>query len=336
MHGIGMKPYYQRDGITIHCGDSQAVTPTLPDNSVDLLIEDWPYYKVKGEWWDRQWDTPATFLEWIGELCQERQRILKPNGSLYVFASPKMCDGVKQVVGRYFNALNVIRWYKEAGWHKKAETEALRSHLEPWEAVIFAEHYGADTVAKGEAGYEEVCKNLTRRVFQVGPLCEGLGISRAEIGSLIAPDYKNMDSAKAQASNWILGKNIPNLTDFNRLKTILPINGKYEDLRREYEDLRRPFFAEHARYSGDLWHYDPVMPVPGKHPTEKPIDMIEDIIRISSRDGATVADFFLGRGTTARAAANLGRKFIGGDIMEKWCKASVDRLAQATFLPMIG
>ena len=62
----------------------------MPDNSVDLICTDPPYFKVKGEYWDNQWDTSEGFIEWIGELCEQSQRLLKPNGSIYVFASPKM------------------------------------------------------------------------------------------------------------------------------------------------------------------------------------------------------------------------------------------------------
>ena len=43
-------------------GDCLDVLPTLEDSSVDLILTDPPYYKVKGEAWDRQWDTAAGFL----------------------------------------------------------------------------------------------------------------------------------------------------------------------------------------------------------------------------------------------------------------------------------
>ena len=46
-------------------GDALAVMASMPDNSVDLIATDPPYFKVKGEWWDRQWDNPAAFIDWI-------------------------------------------------------------------------------------------------------------------------------------------------------------------------------------------------------------------------------------------------------------------------------
>jgi site-specific DNA-methyltransferase (adenine-specific) len=68
-------------------GDALDVLRSLPDSSVNLVVTDPPYFKVKAEWWDRQWEKPAGFLAWMGQLVDEWRRVLKPNGSLYVFAS---------------------------------------------------------------------------------------------------------------------------------------------------------------------------------------------------------------------------------------------------------
>lgn len=152
--------------IRIECGDCLDVMRGLPDNSVDLIATDPPYFRVKNLPWDRQWDNPAKFIAWIGELCREWQRVLKPNGSLYVFASPKMAARVEVAIGETFEVLNRIRWLKANGWHRKAEQEALRSYLSPWEEIIFAEQFGADSHAKGEAGYGAKCDELRGFVFE--------------------------------------------------------------------------------------------------------------------------------------------------------------------------
>src|SRR5574343_635064 len=84
----------------------------MADNSLDAIVTYPPYFKVKGEAWDRQWDNPAAFIAWIDKLCEQWQRILRPNGSLYVFASPKMSARVEVKIGEWFNVLNNITWQK--------------------------------------------------------------------------------------------------------------------------------------------------------------------------------------------------------------------------------
>ena len=43
-------------------GDCLEVMRGMDANSVDAIITDPPYFRVKGEAWDNQWDTPAEFL----------------------------------------------------------------------------------------------------------------------------------------------------------------------------------------------------------------------------------------------------------------------------------
>lgn len=150
----------------IEQGDALEVMRAMADNSVDAVITDPPYHRVKSLDWDRQWKDAPAFLAWIGELCDQWQRVLKPNGSLYCFASPRMAARVEVEIGKRFNVLNRIRWVKDAGWHNKAEKETLRSFLSPHEEIVFAEHYGADNIAKGEAGYVAKCDELRGFVFE--------------------------------------------------------------------------------------------------------------------------------------------------------------------------
>lgn len=54
------------------------------------------------------------------------------------------------------------------------------------------------------------------------------------------------------------------------------------------------------------------------HPTVKPIDLMEWIVKLVTADGQTVLDPFAGSGTTCLAAKNTGRKFVGIEIDERW------------------
>ena len=63
-----------------------------------------------------------------------------------------------------------------------------------------------------------------------------------------------------------------------------------------------------------------------KHPTIKPLRFIENLIINSSKEGDLVFDPFVGSGTTAVAAKNLGRHYLGFEINPKWAKIAKDRL----------
>ncbi|MCA4113824.1 site-specific DNA-methyltransferase, partial [Serratia marcescens] len=89
------------------------------------------------------------------------------------------------------------------------------------------------------------------------------------------------------------------------------LNREYLELCHEYKSLRRTFTVTAAVPYTDVWHYPPVAFYPGKHPCEKPAEMMEHIINASSRRGDVVADFFMGSGSTIKAAIKLGRIGLG-------------------------
>jgi len=64
------------------------------------------------------------------------------------------------------------------------------------------------------------------------------------------------------------------------------------------------------------------------HPTQKPLKLVELLIRASSNESEIVFDPFLGSGTTAVACKNLNRNFIGIEINPNYCKIAEERLAQ--------
>ena len=62
------------------------------------------------------------------------------------------------------------------------------------------------------------------------------------------------------------------------------------------------------------------------HPTEKNINMLKELIRISSNEGDLILDPCVGGGGSCVAAKELGRNFIGFDINSEYCKISRERL----------
>lgn len=65
-----------------------------------------------------------------------------------------------------------------------------------------------------------------------------------------------------------------------------------------------------------------------KHPTIKPLSIIETLIRNSSREGDTILDPFLGSGTTAVASKKLNRHYIGFEINTDFYKIAQERISK--------
>jgi site-specific DNA-methyltransferase (adenine-specific) len=327
--------------VRLYCGDCLQVLKTLEANSVDAVVTDPPYFRVKGEAWDRQWDTAEGFIGFIRDLCGRWHRLLRSNGSLYCFASPRMAARVECAIGERFNVLHSLVWNKgdlpTGGRHKNACKESLRSFFPASERIIFAEHYGADNIAKGEAGYGAKCDELRGFVFE--PLRAYLDGERERAG--VTPRQVNEHTLTQMAGHWFTRVQwaLPTAKHYSAIRDLFnaKCNGsgpqylrrEYEDLRREYEDLRRPFQVTADVPYTDVWAFPTVQAYQGKHPCEKPLAMMEHIVNASTRADAVVADCFMGSGTTGVACVKTGRRFIGIELDRGYFDIAVKRITKA-------
>ena len=288
----------------VHCVDCLEAMVELPGGSVNLMATDPPYFKVKGEAWDRQWDRPEQFIAWVGRLCEQWQRILAPNGSLYVFASPKMAARVEVEVGRWFEVLNHIVWRKPP-FGTKAEMfvkEDLRCFFPASESIIFAEHRNVSARPGGEAWNSLIHDSRIRQ-----------NMSRQDVSEYV------VGSRSGACWNWESGIRFPCREHWQKLRDLFPRLPRYQD-------VERPFTVTADVPYTDVWDFRTVGHYKGKHPCEKPLDMMEHIVTASSRPGDLVLDGFAGSGTTGVAAVRLGRRFIGFEINEDYCRIANERI----------
>jgi site-specific DNA-methyltransferase (adenine-specific) len=311
--------------------------PTLPSKSVNLIATDPPYYRVKSESWDRQWKTPKDYLSWLDKVLKEFQRVLAPNGSLYLFASPQMAARVECLVAERFDVLNRITWRKPP-YSTKAEMFVkgdLRSFFPASEAIIFAEQIGSDSEA---LGYDRKCDQLRGFVFE--PLRAYLdgerrraGVRHREVISRLG--MSGHDSHFFSPIQWKL----PLERQYEEMRALFNekagglltrpygcLQREYESLRSEYESLRRPFSVSADVPYTDVWDFKTVPHRPGKHVCEKPLDLCRHIVRSSSRAGDTVLDAFCGSGSMGEAALLGGRNFVGCEKDEVWAESAGVRL----------
>lgn len=107
--------------------------------------------------------------------------------------------------------------------------------------------------------------------------------------------------------------------------------------KRKLIDYRKnppqPYNTE--KVPGNVWDYSRVryrMAEYENHPTQKPIALLERIIKASSNEGDTVLDPFSGTFTTSFVAKSLRRNSIGIEIDEDYTKIGVRRVLNETFL----
>ncbi|EJQ8214253.1 site-specific DNA-methyltransferase [Salmonella enterica] len=337
-------------------GDCLQFLSTLSDNSVDLIVTDPPYFKVKPNGWDNQWRGDEDYLAWLDKCLAEFWRVLKPNGSLYLFCGHRLASDIEIMMRERFRVLNHIIWAKPSGKWNGCNKESLRAYFPATERILFAEHYQGPVTPKTD-GYDRKSQELKQCVLM--PLItyfrearEALGVTSKQIGE--ATGKKNMVSHWFSASQWQL----PNEEDYQKLQALFSqvaadkhrnseldtphhmlvdeyqvLNRRYGELLAEYKSLRRYFGVTVVVPYTDVWTHKPVQFYPGKHPCEKPADMLRQIINASSRPGDLVADFFMGSGSTIKAALSLGRRAIGVELEEVRFTQTVreiERLQNAT------
>ncbi|EOE1542372.1 DNA-methyltransferase [Providencia rettgeri] len=331
-----MKNTVNLNSINLVNDDSLSYIKTLPDNCIDLIATDPPYFQVKSCSWDNQWENVTAYLSWLDEMLAEFWRVLKPNGSLYMFCGSKLAADTEILVRERFDVLNHIIWAKPSGPWRRQNKESLRSYFPATERIIFAEHYQSPYKGKS-SGYLQRRRELKESTLR--PLIEYFKQARDSLG--ITAKEIHQATGKQMASHWFGYSQwqLPNESDYLKLQELFNqvavkqfsdnplsrqhadlvseqklLNREYHELSQQYQLLRRPFSVTVDVPYTDVWVYPPVQYYPGKHPCEKPSAMMEHIINSSSRDGDVVADFFMGSGATIKAALKLNRRVIGVEL----------------------
>lgn len=332
--------------------DSLHYIKTLPDSSIDLIVTDPPYFKVKPHGWDNQWCGDADYLRWLDSYLAEFWRVLKPAGGIYLFCGHRLASDIEIMMRARFDILNHIIWAKPSGRWNGCRKSDLRAYFPATERILFAAHYQGPYQGKSD-GYAEKCSDLKQHLMT--PLIDyfrnardALGVASKQIGD--ATGKKNMVSHWFSGSQWQL----PCESDYLKLQALFDqvaaekhaaqlldephhllvekyhvLNRTYGDLMQEFKALRRYFAVSVDVPYTDVWTHKPVQFYPGKHPCEKPADMLEQIISASSRPGDVVADFFMGSGSTVKAALRLGRKAIGVELEAERFNQTVNEIESA-------
>ncbi len=301
-------------------GDSAEVLDSIPDRSIDLIVTDPPYHVTKKQniHGDTHFESDDQYLEWLGGIAASWRRVLRPNGSLYCFCDSSMAGRIEELLRPNYNVLAHIVWTKPNepgfdGWKGKMKKEALRQWYPHSERVIFAEPAVEGPLFRSY--FAQFLRDARTRA----------GLSQHKLTELVGA-YGKVNHGGA-VSNWEAGRNTPSPEQYRKICEAVLNTGQVDQMP-PYEDVVRPFNIDPSRPFTDVWDFPSVRPYRGKHPAEKPLDLLEHIIRTSSNEGDIVLDCFAGSGSTAVAAAALGRKSISIEVVDKWIEAILKRVAQ--------
>lgn len=157
---------------------------------------------------------------------------------------------------------------------------------------------------------------------------------------------------KAKASNFLMGKKQPMryteniLVFYKKQPTYNPIKIRQDEKNKrnnkkcgylKYEAIgineNSNKYAERLKaglkdfiYPRNYLFFAQNTKVKSFHPTQKPVALMEYLIKTYTNEGETVLDFTMGSGTTLVAAKKLGRKAVGIEISEEYCKIAIERL----------
>ena len=104
----------------------------------------------------------------------------------------------------------------------------------------------------------------------------------------------------------------------------------YLDTRRDKDNKKKRvkvYLTKEGTPIGSVWSIKKVQGHEYLYPTQKPVDLLERLIKTFTNKNNKVADFFCGCGTTLEAAFNLKRNFIGCDAQEDAIKAIKKRIS---------
>ena len=320
------------DTRVIYCGDNLEQLKKLPNACVDLIYIDppfnsnrnyevfWGETKEKRAFEDRHASTQA-YIEFMRPRCVEMARVLKKTGSFYYHCDWHASHYVKVMLDQIFGEnlfQNEIIWKRQSG-HSDAKQGS--KHFGRVHDVIF--FYTAGDAYTWNQLYESYDKDYTDTFYSNIEPETG---RRFQYGDLTGPG----GAAKGNPHYEFLG-----VTRYWRYS-----QEKMEQLNREGRIAFRPNgkvprlkrYLDEGAGSPVQTVWTDIRPLInfGKEalgfPTQKPLALLERIIKASSNPNDIVLDAFCGCGTALVAAENLGRQWIGIDISPTACRVMAKRM----------
>ena len=122
------------------------------------------------------------------------------------------------------------------------------------------------------------------------------------------------------------------LIEINKIKK----NGdtKFGTMAGKRPSHKKATVQKYTNYPSDILKFDCVSKP--EHPTQKPLELLEYLIRTYTRENETVLDNAMGSGSTGVACVNTNRNFIGMELDEDYFKIAKERIKKAGRSTLVG
>ncbi len=300
---------------------------TIKDNSVDLVLIDPPYNIDKASW--DTWKSVDDYADFMTKVFTESERVLKNTGSFYFFQNDfiQIVELQKRIekTGFIFKALITIK-KKEGSFaiKKYGSQNHFRNYVNNCEYLLYYTKFTeGDDKERGRHYLMPYIERMTKSLRK---------------GELKLDDINRAVGKVGIASHWFLNKNgkqpQPRVIcepDYLKLQKCFPdiFNQSYKDIIGATSICSLPRTVFNAREGVEtVWEYQFNKEIKTGHPTQKPILLLEDIIKRSSNPDGIVLDMFMGSGSTGVACANTNRRFIGIEKDKKYFKIAKERIEE--------
>lgn len=273
----------------------------LPDESVDLIIADPPYFKVIGERWDYKYSTLQDYEDWTKKYLKELYRVLRKGGTFYLFGYFRILSRLVAVIETFgFELRQQIIVDKGIKAIAGRATKDYKIFPNTTESILFF-------IKDNKPFVKQLLKS---RQMELGlkskEINERLGVKSNGGGMWSIYTGENMCKQLPTKEVWV------------KLCEILDIH----DI--EYESFSQTWNSIMGYH--DVWTDIDFYTEKRYHPTQKPIKLIERLVLASSNEGDIVLDPFMGAGSTAIACMQNHRNYIGYELDENYYDICLQRL----------
>ena len=111
-------------------GDCLEVMKDIPDNYIDHIICDLPFFQIVKDDWDNQWANEKEYIDWFRKIIIEYKRIIKDNGNLFIFTGRQNNRKIATILDEFFTEKRIIIWARKRNFNN-TRGKALASGYEP-------------------------------------------------------------------------------------------------------------------------------------------------------------------------------------------------------------